>query len=1556
MIGLASGILALAGASIAQAQSAYSNAVMSLNPVAYWPLNETTAPSPDGVYVATNLGSAQASGNGYYETWWTTNSSSGFALQSTNNIVHSTGGIAGDPTDTALQCGGTGQYLVLPRATGGVTNFAVTLTPPFSVEMWVYIHSVDKLREIMTEGGNNVQLGPDFNNALGQEGIEFGINATHFYWKTYDGPSVAANSLTSAANGVASNTWYHVVLTFDGTHKNLYVNGAVKSATLSSKNAIGAVYMPDFVSPMIFGNGNELGSGNSAVFDGSVDEVAVYNYVLDSTAVNNHYNTGIDPAPATSYPQTVLADNPTIYLRLDEPAFTGPTLASLPVAANLGSLGASANGLYQPGTVPGAPGPTFTGFGSLSNAVALNFMNAGVDVGGGALPAELNPTGDQPLTVMTWFRGNPADAGPRTQDLISHGTNSYRIGLDSVPGNNFNPGAGPQLAFTNATDLIDSGMDLNDGQWHMAAGVSDGTNEYLYLDGVLVKSNASVASIPGNPQDLVLGGDPYFLGPIPNATTGSKGGLFYDGSIAHVAYFTNALSAAEIQQVFSAANVPPVIHVQPSPTDLVSVINTNASFPTVISGSSPISYQWYSTNGTPVSGQTGPNLTFLNTTVDDSGGYYLIAANDFGSVTSAVVNATFYGPPVVTESTPSDVQVFSGTAPTLNVTALGLAPLGYQWTADGTNINNATNASLTVDASQSGATTYIVEVSNSAGNAFVTNTVTVLADPSAPYPAAVLADHPIAFYRLDEGGGTTAYDYAGGNNAYYTNVVFWVPGYNPNSDPNETAPEFGDVPQENPNNDYAGNVPSYLNFETNSGNGEFTIEAWVQQYISTTTNCFVALGAGGADQFLLDSGATGGALRFVVRDAAGTSFAANSGVVLGDSLWHHLVGVCDEAGGHLFLYMDGTQIATTAITPGSGILATTVPLSIGARESTSNPPGNYDFQLLGAVNDVAIYDQALSAAQVRSHYTASGSPPLITQLQPVNASVNENGSVTFTVTASGSKPLTYQWFDNGGNPISLATNATLTLTDVQASQAGDYSVTVTDPYGNSSTNASMTVNVGALVLAADIQPTNIVCYAGSPNTLTVTVAGTEPIAYQWLLNGSIIPDATNASYGFAALVGTNEYSVTATNSLGGLESGTATVAAIAPQLFNTSSYSSSLKITFSGYNKGGTLTNFPVLVRLSTNISGFSYGQFASSSGADLEFASGTNNQALPYEIEQWNPAGESLVWVQVPLISSTNNFITAYWGNPAQNQPAASNTNGAVWKGPFSVTPEFDLVWHLNQGTFPFTDSTLQFPSTNGGTGETAGTGIVGAGLGFDGNAAFLNAGNINLSNSFTISVWVNISPTIGNIMTIWASKPGSGTADGFAMNVNNFNTTDGALRFITGNGATTAPVTSPAGSVGFGQWHLVTATVDTTANNARVYVDGTDVTSGKTNILADFSKTNNVILGVAADGAFDFKGTMDEARVEQGTRSPNWIWASWATVATNSSFANYSAVNSSGTMAPTLGFTVNGPTVQLNWTQGTLQSADQVLGPYSDVAGATSPYSVPLDKPQQFYRLRVP
>src|ERR1700744_5115258 len=69
-----------ASLAVTTARADYSNTVVSLNPVAYWPLNETT--QPPAAYIATNSGSLGAAGNGYYETWFNPDSSdNGYTAQ-----------------------------------------------------------------------------------------------------------------------------------------------------------------------------------------------------------------------------------------------------------------------------------------------------------------------------------------------------------------------------------------------------------------------------------------------------------------------------------------------------------------------------------------------------------------------------------------------------------------------------------------------------------------------------------------------------------------------------------------------------------------------------------------------------------------------------------------------------------------------------------------------------------------------------------------------------------------------------------------------------------------------------------------------------------------------------------------------------------------------------------------------------------------------------------------------------------------------------------------------------------------------------------------------------------------------------------------------------------------------------------------------------------------------------------------------------------------------------------------------------------------------------------
>lgn len=94
--------------------------------------------------------------------------------------------------------------------------------------------------------------------------------------------------------------------------------------------------------------------------------------------------------------------------------------------------------------------------------------------------------------------------------------------------------------------------------------------------------------------------------------------------------------------------------------------------------------------------------------------------------------------------------------------------------------------------------------------------------------------------------------------------------------------------------------------------------------------------------------------------------------------------------------------------------------------------------------------------QLNLNYTRVSGAPTITS-QPAPTSVAAGGSVTFSVIATGSDPLTYQWFF-GGNAIAGATSASYTVSNVQAANAGSYSVRVSNAAGSVTSNSvSLTV-------------------------------------------------------------------------------------------------------------------------------------------------------------------------------------------------------------------------------------------------------------------------------------------------------------------------------------------------------------------------------------------------------------------------------------------------------------------------------------------------------------------
>lgn len=127
---------------------------------------------------------------------------------------------------------------------------------------------------------------------------------------------------------------------------------------------------------------------------------------------------------------------------------------------------------------------------------------------------------------------------------------------------------------------------------------------------------------------------------------------------------------------------------------------------------------------------------------------------------------------------------------------------------------------------------------------------------------------------------------------------------------------------------------------------------------------------------------------------------------------------------------------------------------------------------------------------------------------PAHQTVLSEGTVTFGVSATGTPPLTYQWRYQGLT-IADATNATLTLTNVQFWQRGDYSVVISNALGDTvSPEAHLTVLIPPFVTQ---QPADQFAYLGTTASFSLEADGTEPLAYQWRRGSDPIPGATNAT-------------------------------------------------------------------------------------------------------------------------------------------------------------------------------------------------------------------------------------------------------------------------------------------------------------------------------------------------------------------------------------------------------------------------------------------------------------
>src|SRR3954469_23046583 len=133
-------------------------------------------------------------------------------------------------------------------------------------------------------------------------------------------------------------------------------------------------------------------------------------------------------------------------------------------------------------------------------------------------------------------------------------------------------------------------------------------------------------------------------------------------------------------------------------------------------------------------------------------------------------------------------------------------------------------------------------------------------------------------------------------------------------------------------------------------------------------------------------------------------------------------------------------------------------------------------------------------------------PFIITPPQPRTAILSSN--TTFSVTAGGSTPLKYQWQAHGTNIPGGTGAGSITLTNVQLADAGEYRVIVSNG-GGSSTSPVAVLTVIFPPSITD-QPVNLSVIEGDSAQFNIAATGSDPLYYQWRRQGTNLPGETFA--------------------------------------------------------------------------------------------------------------------------------------------------------------------------------------------------------------------------------------------------------------------------------------------------------------------------------------------------------------------------------------------------------------------------------------------------------------
>ncbi len=959
-------LLILPGASILRAD--YTSTLQSFKPLGYWRLEETVKVPAD---TAINSGTAGDLGTGFY------------LLDGTPASSHGAPGALTSGGNKAAAFAG-GQYVVVPSTP------AINPSGSFTVEAWIQ-PAADPAG--LTSPLSYAQAGDPrtgwflYQNNVAGQGWDFRMFKNDHLSRALD---------ISGGDVPVTGTWYHVSISYDTVANlaSLYVNGV----KVASGNPVG--YVPNALGPFSIGARSDGAFG----YTGSVDEVALYDKVLPDAVILSHYQNGTSSSPAQAYDALIKSQNPLLYYRLDEPDFVAP--ATLPVANNSGSWGATGNGGYDSGTTPGQVGVLGGGFSATNKAVGLNGLAGSV-----VIPAGQSLSTDT-VTYTAWVKPNGLQSGWNAF-LFQRGVNG---GTAKATGFGFGDQNDLRVHWEDTEYDWVAGLPIPSDTWSFVAAVLTPTNTTLCVNGQFATHAATHAAHDFSTDPINLGLDP-------------TGGRVLKGELDEVAIFDKALTKDQLLQLFGAGKVSPAITQQPVGPASSVFEGSSVTLSVGAVGFAPLTYQWQK-DAKNITGATNASLALANLTVTNSGAYDVVVANGFGSITSSIVALTVKaGPPLITTA-PVSVSRYLGGMATFGVTAGGSRPLTYTW-LHGTNVAaGETNFFLSI--SQLGAADagdYSVIVTNPYGT--TTNTATLtLVTPTSTYEQAVVGLGAVDYWRFSETNGATFADLvAGFDGKLNATVKTGVAGPRPSGDAGFEGTNTG-VQFDGKTSDLTA-PPIGLGLNT------VTITAWFNPAVVQADNAGLVYSRGLGTVAGIDFN-PGGDLGYNWNDNK-DAYNWKSGLTPTTNVWNFVALVIEPT--QATMYLDAGSGLQSAVNSGVPHLPEGFAdiLHFG-----TDPLGNRLFE--GVLDEVAIFDHSLTGAEVQALRDAGVTGVSKTfaasiTADPVGGEILENSKFTLTSGAVGSQPLAYQWQKNGAD-IPGAVRASYTLSSAKVSDSGTYHLVV----------------------------------------------------------------------------------------------------------------------------------------------------------------------------------------------------------------------------------------------------------------------------------------------------------------------------------------------------------------------------------------------------------------------------------------------------------------------------------------------------------------------------------